>query len=162
MKNGTIISSKLKYITDDIFEIIKNYTISKDDLYITIAGTIGDVGIIPEEFDNMNLTENAAKLINYQVDKIYLKNLLSSRLCQSQFFEKVNKMAQPKLALHRVSSTIIPLPPLEEQKAIVQKANALMGLCDALEQEVQQSQAHSEMLMQSVLREVFEGEKVDN
>lgn len=73
MKNGTIISSKLKYISEEVFQIIKSYTISKDDLYITIAGTIGDVGIIPEEFDNMNLTENAAKIVNYQVDKIFLK-----------------------------------------------------------------------------------------
>ena len=34
-----------------------------------------------------------------------------------------------------------------------------MGLCDRLEQEVAQSQEHSEMLMQSCLREVFEGER---
>lgn len=56
-----------------------------------------------------------------------------------------------------VKNFLFPLPPLEEQKAIVEKVNALMGLCDTLEQEVQQSQEHSEMLMQSVLREVFEG-----
>ena len=38
----------------------------------------------------------------------------------------------------------------------MQKVNALMGLCDNLEREVQQSQEHSEQLMQSCLREVFE------
>ena len=53
----------------------------------------------------------------------------------------------------------IPLPPLEEQKAIVQKVNDLMGLCDSLEQEVEQSQEHSEQLMQSCLREIFETKK---
>ncbi|MEP3371740.1 MAG: hypothetical protein ABJO28_11295 [Maribacter dokdonensis] len=42
--------------------------------------------------------------------------------------------------------------PLEEQKAIVGKVNTLIGLCDALEQEVQQIQDHGEQLMQSVLR----------
>ncbi|WP_299385994.1 hypothetical protein [uncultured Lacinutrix sp.] len=42
-----------------------------------------------------------------------------------------------------------------EKKAIVKKVNALMGLCDNLEQEVQQSQEHSEMLMKSCLLEVF-------
>ncbi|RKR14907.1 type I restriction enzyme S subunit [Maribacter vaceletii] len=50
------------------------------------------------------------------------------------------------------------IPPLEEQKAIVEKVNALMGLCDSLEHEVQQSQEHSAQLMQSCLRVVFEGE----
>ncbi|TVZ23448.1 type I restriction enzyme S subunit [Dokdonia sp. Hel_I_63] len=58
-----------------------------------------------------------------------------------------------------VKNFLFPLPPLEEQKAIVEKVNALMGLCDALEQEVQQSQQHSEMMMQSVLKEIFEGRK---
>ena len=68
--------------------------------------------------------------------------------------------AQPNLNVGKIKNTILPLPPLEEQKAIVEKVNALMGLCDALEQEVQQSQQHSEMMMQSVLKEVFEGDKI--
>ena len=42
----------------------------------------------------------------------------------------------------------------------IKKVNALMGLCDVLEQEVLQSQECREMMMQSVLWEVFEGEKV--
>ncbi|GAL80010.1 type I restriction-modification system specificity subunit S [Algibacter lectus] len=134
MKNGTVIFNKLKYITDNVFEIIKAYTISKDDLYITIAGTIGDVGEIPKELDNMNLTENAAKLILYQTDKMYMKTLLSSHICQSQFLSKVNQMAQPKLALHRVASTIIPLPPLEEQKEIVKVVETLFKEVEQLEQ----------------------------
>jgi len=54
-----------------------------------------------------------------------------------------------------VCKKIINNEKLEKQKAIVKKVYALMGLCDSLEQEVQQSQEHSEMLMQSCLREVF-------
>jgi len=63
---------------------------------------------------------------------------------------------QPAINGTKLKMSVFPLPPLEEQKAIVEKVNALMGLCDALEQEVQQSQEHSEQLMQSCLREVFE------
>ena len=159
MKNGTVNLDGLKYITNEVYEQIKAYTISKDDLYITIAGTIGDVGEIPEELDGMNLTENAAKIILYQVNKQYLKILLSSKVCQKQFFEKVNQMAQPKLALHRIGSTVIPLPPLEEQKAIVKQVNSLMALCDSLEEHIDNSQTQIEQLMQSCLREVFEENK---
>ncbi|MGF7140038.1 restriction endonuclease subunit S [Roseimarinus sediminis] len=159
MKDGTVLFSKLKYITEDIYEQIKAYTISSDDLYITIAGTIGDVGEIPEELDNMNLTENAAKIMFNGVNKQFLKDALRSKLCRSQFHDKVNQMAQPKLALHRVASTLIPLPPLPEQKAIVEKVNALMALCDQLEQEIQNSKATQEDWMKSSLREVFEEAK---
>jgi len=69
---------------------------------------------------------------------------------------------QPAINGTKLKMSAFGLPPLEEQKAIVEKVNALMGLCDALEQEVEQSQAHSELLMQSVLREVFAGEKAVN
>ncbi len=63
MKNGTIREQNLRYVSKDTLEHISNYTISKDDLYVTIAGTIGDVGVVPDKYDGANLTENAAKLI---------------------------------------------------------------------------------------------------
>jgi type I restriction enzyme S subunit len=58
-----------------------------------------------------------------------------------------------------VKNFIFPLPSLEEQKVIIQKVNELMGLCDELEQQLHQSHEQIEHLMQSVLREVFEGKK---
>jgi type I restriction enzyme S subunit len=55
-----------------------------------------------------------------------------------------------------ISQLLIPLCSLEEQKAIVSKVNALMGLCDSLEKEIEQNTQQVEDLMQSCLREVFE------
>ena len=60
---GTVDINNVQFITDDIYEQIKNYTISSSDLYISIAGTIGKSGIIPKELDGANLTENACKLV---------------------------------------------------------------------------------------------------
>ncbi len=37
----------------------------------------------------------------------------------------------------KLKNVLIPIPPFKEQKAIVEKVNVLMGLCDELEQEVQ-------------------------
>ena len=51
----------------------------------------------------------------------------------------------------------IPLPPFEEQKAIVAKVEELLALCDQLETQITKSQQDSEMLMQAVLKEAFEG-----
>ena len=42
-------------------------------------------------------------------------------------------MAQPKLALKRISGARIPIPPLAEQRRIVAKVDKLMALCDRLE-----------------------------
>ena len=99
MKNQTILLDDLKYIEDDVFEEIKNYTISSDDLYLTIAGTIGDVGEIPKEVSGMNLTENAAKLTGIICDKMYLMYSLLSSNPQEHFKSKFHQVAQPKLSI---------------------------------------------------------------
>ena len=129
MKNNTIMKQDIKYITDDVFEKIKNYTISKEDLYLTIAGTIGKVGIVPDFFNNMNLTENAVKLTNIElIDKKYLMYCINSDFVQSQFTDKTTQVAQPKLAIKRIETTLIPLPPLEEQKRIVFQLQQLFNI----------------------------------
>ena len=125
MQNETILTDKLKFVPEDILPLIKNYTISKDDLYLTIAGTIGRVGIVPELFNNMNLTENAVKICNILINKIYLLKALQSQYVQQLFTERTNKVAQPKLAIERILSCLIPIPPLEEQQSIIDKLNEI-------------------------------------
>jgi len=56
-----------------------------------------------------------------------------------------------------ISRLMISLPPLPEQQAIVTKVNELMALCDTLEQEIAKNKEAATKLMQSVLREVFQG-----
>lgn len=151
MKNGTINECDLRYIDKDIYQQIKRYAINKEDIYVTIAGTIGAVGIIPEKFDGANLTENAAKLVFRGLNKEYFVMALRSGLLQKQFLEEVNKMAQPKLALKRLETALLPLPPLAEQKRIVTKVNELLALCDQLEQESENSITAHQTLVKTLL-----------
>ncbi|TFZ40195.1 restriction endonuclease subunit S [Soehngenia longivitae] len=130
MKNGSILLDDIKYIPRDIYPKIKNYTISKDDIYITVAGTIGQVGLVPDELDNANLTENADKLVIYFNFKEFMYYMLSSNFIQYQIREHTTKVGQPKLAIKRIKELIIPLPPLEEQKRIVAKIEELMPYVD--------------------------------
>lgn len=125
MKNNTLTTNKLKYISNEIFEQIKNYTISKDDLYLTIAGTIGNAGVVPDIFDGMNLTENAVKLTEIKINKLYVLLAILSPFIQDQFVDKTNKVAQPKLAIKRILSTLIPVPPSKEQQRIVETSRTL-------------------------------------
>lgn len=132
MKNETIDSGQLKYATKAIYEQIKKYTISSEDIYFSIAGTIGKVGKIPLSLDGALLTENAAKLIlldNNLLSKIFLIYALKSNIVKNQHNKILSKVAQPKLALIKLKNTIIPLPPLSEQKRIVRRIiNLFSGL----------------------------------
>ena len=125
----------LKYIDDAVFQEIRNYTISSDDLYLTIAGTIGDVGEIPQEVSGMNLTENAAKLTDIGCNRLYLMYSLLSTNSQEHFSSKFHQVAQPKLSIETASSTLLPLPPLAEQQRIVTEIERWFTLIDQIEQD---------------------------
>ncbi len=132
MKDETVSLDDIKYITDEIYEKIKQYFITSDDIYITVAGTIGRVGVVPRELNNANLTENADKLVFRRLDKMYLCRMLNSEVVQHQIREATTQVGQPKLAIARIQKLIVPLPPLEEQKRIVAKIEELLPYCNQL------------------------------
>lgn len=133
MQNNSISDADLVYITDDIFEKIQRYIINKDDLYLTIAGTIGRVGEVPEIFDGMNLTENALKLTNISICKKFLMQILNTKLVQDYFESTYHQVAMPKLSLINASKTIIPVPPLDEQQKIVNEIDNVFSITNNLD-----------------------------
>jgi type I restriction enzyme S subunit len=62
--------------------------------------------------------------------------------------------AQPNLNGIKVKATVIPLPPLEEQRRIVAQVDELMAMCDTLEtlldEQRQVATAFSAVAMQAV------------
>ena len=132
MKNGSVVTDNLLYVPVDIYPSISKYIICKDDVYITVAGTIGRVGKIPKELDGANLTENADRLVFFSINQDWLIQCLNSVLVQSQIIEVTTKVGQPKLAIKRIQELVIPLPPLAEQKRIVEKLEELLVMCERL------------------------------
>ncbi len=120
--NYSIDTTDLKYIHKEIHNQIKRYTISADDAFISIAGTIGLVGIIPEELNGANLTENAAKLVINDISKLhpkYLVYVIASNIVQNQIRKLTHAVGVPKLALARIKTIQIPFPSLSIQQDIV-------------------------------------------
>jgi type I restriction enzyme S subunit len=60
-----------------------------------------------------------------------------------------------KLETEVYENFVIPLPPLVEQAAIVERVEALMTTCRLLEAEIEQSRTHAAHLLQAVLKEAF-------
>jgi len=120
-RNNSIVKNSLKFLTPQDYQLLRRYTISQDDIYISIAGTTGLVGIIPGDLNGAILTENAAKLvikIKENLSKHFLMYFLASEDGQIQVQQQTAKALQPKLALSRIRQIVIPLPPLQEQQEI--------------------------------------------
>lgn len=129
---GTINDSQLLYVPNDVFPKINRYIVEKGDIFISIVGTIGLVGRIPDHLNGANLTENAARLFNFadEVDAGFIMYFLMSEAGQERIDSMSVGSTQKKLALFRIKDIEIPLPPLAEQREI---ASILGALDDKIE-----------------------------
>ncbi len=162
MKRGTICLDDLHYISDEVYEKIKQYYITKDDIYMTIVGaTIGKCGLIPNELDHQNLSENAARIIPHILQKEYLLHCLTANFCQEQFIGKLHHVGVQKMALSRFVTTLIPLPPLAEQHRIVSEVEKYFSLIDILEESENDLQQSIQKAKSKILDFAIKGKLVE-
>ena len=154
---GTIDTDDIHYISDSVYEQIKRYIIKKEDVYISIAGTIGKSGIIPDTLNGANLTENACRLIlSNNVDQRYVYYFTISPSFIKQIDERTKKSAQPKLALTRLSDVIISYPTIKEQQSIVEYLDSAFAKIDATKANAEKALNEAKALFQASLKEMLE------
>lgn len=108
-KENSVDTSGLKFLKPEDREAIKRYIITSSDVYISIAGTIGLVGTVPQELDGANLTENAARIVirnTGQLHRDYLALYLDSEMGQSAR-GKIRIEEKRKAALQALFKTML-------------------------------------------------------
>ena len=152
MVPGGVDARNIQYVPEDIFPQIKNYRIFIDDIFISVAGTLGIVGKIPRELDGANLTENADRITAITCNRDFLLyNLMSPRI-QGVIESEKTVGAQPKLALGRIESFQIAIPPNgEEQKAIASALSDMDALISSLDQLIAKKRDIQQAAMQQLL-----------
>lgn len=155
--NGTINLQNIKFINENTYNVLKNYKIYDDNLYISIAGTIGKSGIIPKELNGAILTENAVKLeyIQNNISNKFMYFFTLSNIFKTQIQTSTKIVAQPKLAITRLKQIQIPLPPLKEQERIVGILDESFAKIDESIKILEQNLLNLDELMQSALQKAF-------
>lgn len=155
LDDGVIkIKSNTKTVSEE--EAQKHFRLLNDrTVFVSINGTIGNTAFYSGE--KIMLGKSACYFNLFEdIDKEYIRQLLKSCYFLNYAFDSATGTTIKNVSLRTMREFIVPLPPLEEQKAIVKQVNSLMALCDSLEEHIENSQAQIEQLMQSCLREVFE------
>jgi type I restriction enzyme S subunit len=133
---GGVNTSDIRYVPVAAFPAIQRYRIYTSDIFISVAGTLGIVGVVPSELNGANLTENADRITEISCNRDYLKFWLLSRPIQRTIDSIQTVGAQPKLALSRIAQFFVALPSRgSEQDAIAEAlsdADALLGVLDRL------------------------------
>lgn len=120
--DGGIDDSNLMFVPDSIFEKIKRYTIDKGHIFLSIVGTIGVCGVVPDHLDGASLTENAVKIYpkkDVSLNSLFLMYYLISPVGQHQIKIRTVGSTQPKLAITRIKDIPVPMLDIKIQNQIV-------------------------------------------
>ena len=155
-------SDALLYLNPETQKEIQRYTITSDDVYISIAGSIGLVGVLPRSLSGANLTENAAKITGLgHISQKYLMYWLSSGSGIKFISDSTIATTQAKLALYRIERIPVPVPPLAEQTRIVAEVDRHLSIIREVEAEVDANLQRAQSLRQATLAKAIQGEKRD-
>ena len=162
-KDGTIDFNSARKVSLNILdEHQKRYQLEDGDFIFGKIGTIGKPVLLPQPFEytlsaNVILIQPNRKII---LDD-FLYYFLGSPVAEKNLIDKKSTTSYPVFGMAKARNMPVPLPPLHEQQLIVAKLDELMAFCDGLEESIKESQGLNEILLQEVLREALQGEKVN-
>lgn len=151
-----------RWVNEDQWKIEDNKVhIEKRDVLLTIVGTIGRTALV-ETSQKFMLQRSVCVLKpeHLVVDASYLALLLSSPTSLQWLEDRSAGTAQKGVYLKTVKKFPVPLPPLAEQRRIVNRLNELLPLVDSYEKNEADLERLSQLLKSAVLQKAIEGKLV--
>jgi type I restriction enzyme S subunit len=156
IKMGYMSQEPREYISEDTYNNWMTRGMpSKGDVLFTTEAPLGNVCQVDID-GKFALAQRAIafKLINV-VEPSFLKYILMSNTIQEDIYSKATGTTAKGIKASRLKEVIIPIPPLNEQKRIVQKIDKCMAHCDVLDNRIAECSSISDQLLATVMHEAF-------
>jgi len=137
-ESGSFIYEQVAYVSEECHESFKRSQLSDGDVLLTIAGTIGRTAIVNQKILPAN-TNQAVAIIRPKQEHLcgqYLMHFLKTSFVKQHFSGIKTVGAQPNISLTQVRDLWIALPPIEEQKKIVDMLSKVMSIKHTVEQKL--------------------------
>ena len=161
--NTLVELNKVRYLNKEIFEKENSRTkVSVGDVFFTSVGSLGRSCVF--QGGHNICFQRSVTVISTLIYNYYLKYFFDNPFFQDKIVREATGTAQKGFYLNQLSECIIPLPPLAEQKRIVEKIEQLLPFIEKYEQVETQLTALNtsfpEMLKKSILQESVQGKLV--
>lgn len=151
---------KETFISEEKYKTINQHTVYEND--VLVSSFIADgvkTTLIPKLKHTAIAKADCFTLRtfdNWAVKK-FIVYALSSEPIYDDFLQYSHGMTRLRINTTQLKKLMFPLPPLAEQKWIVEQLEKLMKYCDELEANIRASKAHAESLLQVALKEALAG-----
>lgn len=155
INNGRInFNGELSFISqNDYEEMHKKYEISKDDVLMTVVGTLGRVAIVKQQTNKFTVQRSVAILRTDKTELLpkYLYYYVQGNDFQISLSIRSNTTAQSGVYLKELSKIEIELPPINEQEVIVKIFTSVDDAIEKTETIIKQIEKVKKGLMQQLL-----------
>lgn len=148
------------YIDAEMFNRLKSCEVKPGDVLVSLVGTIGKVLILP---DNIEPGIINPRLVKFSLDSTlinseYFRLYLESKTAKDYFSIASHGQTMDVLNLGILKKLPIPLPPLNEQKRIIDELQSKFALIEVSDRSSNDALLRISHLRQSILQHAFSGQ----
>lgn len=154
--NDGLVYDDIKYVSVEVQKQMNGTIVLANDILLNITGgSMGRCALVPDDFEEGNVSQHVCIIRPLQVDRKYFHKIVLSPYFQKFIFSSTTGAGREGLPKYNLEQFLIPIPPIEEQNRIVQKLEQLMQTCNDFEASINLSALQNEKLLQQVLREAL-------
>jgi len=159
---GKVNTEKAVRIHEDFHRKLSRSQVFASDILINLVGaSIGRCGVAPPTLVDANINQAVALIrLSDTFSPHFLMYLLLSPTMQERIHAGKVETARANISLKDLNFLMIPVPPRQEQRIIVEEIERFYSLADEVERVADQSLRQAERLRQSILKRAFEGKLV--
>ena len=163
LNDGLVDLSQMRYLDDMQFSLLRAGKLTSGDRLFCIRGSLGKHGVF--EYDKGAIASSLAIVrLNLKSDThgAYLDCLFDAPITRWNIGRFDNGTAQPNLAAKDFASFVYPIPPLAEQRRIVDALDKYLTLIDGIERNQAELDALLAQLKSKVLDLAVRGELAEH
>ncbi len=140
-KNNTIIKKEMYYISKEKHATLLKGHVKEGDILITTRGSLGEVAIVPKEYENANINAQIV-LLRVNSEKIYNRYLmweLKSPNVQNQIIRNKTGTTLQQLPINRLKGIEISLEKdIQKQISIANKLDKIQEIIDTRKMQIEE------------------------
>jgi type I restriction enzyme S subunit len=158
IRNGTIDLSNVEKITPSFHRSLPKSELHAGDVVVVRIGRSGDAAVVPESLGPANCSGLVIVKRPTGVSPEFLARYFNSPAGKMASAAEVRGVTRQTLNTQKIEQASVPVPPLNEQKRIVAKIEALQARSDAAREALDAIPPLLEQFRQSVLAAAFRGD----